>query len=200
MMKSKYISFAIALIGALILCAVSGAQNGRCEIYCYIDSQGVYHYTDSPTSAQYVPVNFSPNWQNKPKKYERHFDRLINAVSERIGVRSELLKAVIKVESNFNPQAVSKAGAVGLMQIMPAHFEKINVSNPFDPEANILIGAKYLKRLIKRYDGNLPLSLAAYNAGPEIVDRYGDVPPYKETQVFVKKVLTHYHQYRQHAN
>ncbi len=199
-MQNKYISFAVVLTSMLVFFMACRVSNGFCEIYCYVDAQGVYHYTDAPTSSKYVLVNFSPNWQNVPRKYTRHFDRLINEISERVGIRSELLKAVIKVESNFNPKAVSKAGAIGLMQVMPAHFEKFDINNPFDPEANILIGARYLKKLIHRYDGNLALSLAAYNAGPEIVDRYGAIPPYKETRSFVKKVLTHYHRYRQSSN
>lgn len=199
-MHQRYISFAIGFISLLCLFLASFVPKGECEIYCYVDPQGVYHYTDAPTSSKYKPVNFSPDWQNPHRKYDHHFDRLIDEISERIGIRSELLKAVIKVESNFNPHAVSKAGAIGLMQVMPSHFQKFDISNPFDPKANILIGAKYLKRLIHRYDGNLRLSLAAYNAGPEVVDHYGEVPPYKETRAFVKKVLSHYRKYRQSSN
>ena len=198
-MNRKYILCAVTLFTVFVLCMVVQTANaiGGNEIYCYIDAQGVYHYTDAPTSSRYVPVNFTPNWQNPHKQYNHHYDRLINQVSERIGVRSELLKAVIKAESDFNPKAVSKAGAIGLMQVMPAHFQKFNVDDPFDPAANILIGARYLKHLIHRYDGNLALSLAAYNAGPEVVDHYGDVPPYKETREFVKKVIRNYQRYRQ---
>jgi soluble lytic murein transglycosylase len=103
---------------------------------------------------------------------------------------------VIKVESDFNPEAVSKKGAKGLMQIMPDNFKSLAVKDPFNPSQNIMGGVLYLQRLLKRYEYKLPLVLAAYNAGPEAVDKYKNIPPYEETQNYVKKVMETYSQYK----
>jgi len=103
-----------------------------------------------------------------------------------------LLKALIKIESDFNPLAISHAGAKGLMQIMPENIKALNIKDPFDPWENIMGGARYLKQLLKRFNGELHLALAAYNAGPNAVESYQRIPPFKETEDFVKKVLEYY--------
>ena len=116
------------------------------------------------------------------------YDASINEHARRQGVAPELVRAVIQVESAFNPVAVSNKGAMGLMQLMPATAQEIGVSNPFDPDQNIRGGVTYLKQLLTRYDQKVELALAAYNAGIGNVEKYGDVPPFKETRNYVNKI------------
>ena len=122
-------------------------------------------------------------------------DAIIEKASRRYGVDSELIKAIIKAESNFNPRAVSSAGAQGLMQLMPATARGLGVSDSFDPEQNVMAGTRFLKDMLRRYDGNLDEALAAYNWGPGRVDKHGTSHLPRETRDYLAKVKGYYAQY-----
>ena len=129
-------------------------------------------------------------------KSSREIDNLISTYSEKNNLDENFVKALIKHESAFKTNATSKAGAMGLMQLMPSTAKGLGVENAYDAEQNIAGGTKYLKNLLSKYDGNKEMALAAYNAGPNAVAKYNGIPPYKETQSYVKNVLNTYEKYK----
>lgn len=195
--------FRFAFRLTLMILIITSAAPLSAEIYSYTDEHGVWHFSNVPTSPRYrycgPELNLHASYHFPGSYASRNanaYDAIIADACRRHGTAFELVKAVIQVESNFNPQAVSRAGALGLMQIMPENLNSFGVLDPFDPRDNIMGGTWYLKQLLEKYNRNLALTLAAYNAGPGAVDKYKDIPPYPETENYVKRVLSCYHQYR----
>ena len=138
------------------------------------------------------PTDFKYQVQEPVKTTKTEIQRLVTESCTKHGVDPKLVMALIQQESGFNQNALSKAGAQGLMQLMPATAKSLGVQNAFNPEQNIEGGVKYLKGLLDRFHGNKILALAAYNAGPNAVKKYNGVPPYKETQNYVRNILKNY--------
>jgi len=168
----------------------------KADIYMYIDKNGVCHFTNAPTSGNYRFYMRETEFKPAGSDSARHYDQAIAEAADSNGLSPHLLKALIHVESDFDPRAVSKKGALGLTQIMPANLGLLNVRDPFDPKDNINGGARYLKALMDRFGGRLNLALAAYNAGPSAVERYRDIPPFQETRNYVEKVLRYFRYYK----
>ncbi len=179
---------------ALVLVALASAT-ADAQIYVWRDAAGQMILSDQARTdggevqTFAVPKATGLKVTRPPDGRSARFDPIIDERATAEGVSADLVRAVIQVESAFNPQAVSPKGAIGLMQLMPATASELGVVNPFDPAQNIGGGIKYLKQLLSRYDQKVELALAAYNAGPGAVDKYGQrVPPYQETRDYVKKI------------
>ena len=166
-------------------------SDGLAEIYQYIGPNGTISLTNVPTDARYRKIEIDSARFHEFLS-ERELEPVIKRHSSRQQLHPALIRAVIKAESNFDPRAISRAGALGLMQLMPQTAARMDVRDAFDPDENVGGGTKYLRQLLDRFHGNLPLALAAYNAGENIVDRYQSLPPIDETRQYVRKVLRYY--------
>ena len=183
----------LAVAIAVLLAAATAEAGG---IYTYVDERGVVHFTDVPGDTRYKPVRFRSGGLRVvvPTGETGRFDGLIGHTARQHRIQPALVKAVIAAESNFDPAAVSRQGAQGLMQLMPETAASLGVIDPLKPDENVRGGVAYLRAMLDRY-GEVERALAAYNAGPTTVDLYGGVPPYRETQDYVRRVLTYYRQY-----
>ncbi|MFA9471085.1 MAG: transglycosylase SLT domain-containing protein [Deltaproteobacteria bacterium] len=209
------VSRLLTIVGVLGL-IVGTATPAQADIYRCKRADGTQHYTNvrepgrrcqlvvrgskksKPTaSAKKSPGSKSPNGsrQNDPDRYSR-YNNLIGEAARLYQLPESFIRAVMRVESDFNPTVVSRAGAMGLMQLMPRTARSMGVSDPFDARQNINGGARYLRILANRFKGDLVLTVAAYNAGEGAVEKYNGIPPYKETQRYVRRVLKHYYAYR----
>ena len=168
-----------------LLLSITGISPACADIYRYVDADGTIHFTNTPTHSRWnMYLKENPNSDSLNRSYLdiiRHHAHLFQ-------LEEALVKAVIKVESDYHPQTVSKKGAQGLMQLIPETAKDLNVQNPFDPFENIRGGTEYLRKMLDMFNNNLELALAAYNSGPSTVKRYGGIPPYDETQNYVKRV------------
>ena len=183
--KSRAIPMLTCLAAAL-----TGYQPAHADIYQYTDASGTIILTNVPNDPRYKRI-ISESPRSRTFISTRELDPVIARHSRTHRLHPALIRAVIKAESDFDPMAISRAGAVGLMQLMPQTAVKLDVQDIYNPDQNIGGGTKYLRQLLDRFNGNLPLALAAYNAGETAVDRYQSLPPFEETRRYVKKVL-HY--------
>ena len=179
-----------ALFIILVIMLLLPVSVTQAAIYSYVDQFGRLHFTNVPADPQYSEV---PGYDAIRKSAVKgQYGQIIRTAAERYSLDSELIRAIIKVESDFNPYAVSGKGAMGLMQLMPETADEMDVESPFKARDNILGGSRYLRKLLNQFDGDLRLGLAAYNAGPSRVLENRRVPKIRETEQYVKKVLREY--------
>jgi len=186
------------LILVFIVLTALGSAPALADVYSYTDEGGVTYFTNVPGNGRSkvrLPLKKADMRQGRNTATSgsvQAYEPVIASASQDFAVDPDLVRAVIRAESNFNVRAVSPKGALGLMQLMPHTAQEMGVSNPFDPVENILGGVRYLSRLLGVLNGNIPLALAAYNAGPARVMGQNEVPPIKETRDYVGRVLKYY--------
>lgn len=200
---------ALKMIGITLLFSLCLPRAGMADIYQYTDKDGVVHFSNvgvdgvkkckrlkSTVPAQHrittPPASTPSRTPLTSSNYPSAYVDIINTACGRHGIDPALVHAIVKVESDFNPYALSRKGAMGLMQLMPQTAVVMNVGNSFNPNENIDGGVKYLRYLMDRYEGNLPLALAAYNSGETAVKKWGTIPPFPETQNYVQRIMKIY--------
>jgi len=185
-------ALALLLLAAAFLAVASVAE---AQIWVVTEPDGTERFTTEPEPGARVFLRTSYTNARRPSMTVPYSDSIRAAAADN-GLEAELVTAVIAAESNFDPRAMSKRGARGLMQLMPATATELGVRDVWDPDQNIRGGTEHLARLMGKYGGDVSLALAAYNAGEGTVDRHGGVPPFKETQQYVQRVLGYYRSYR----
>ena len=197
-LETKHTNEVLGLISSVaivvILSFLFSFRYAEADIYRFKDENGVWHFTNIPSDPRYRL--YIKEGGLKAEQYIIDYDAIIHKAAEQFGVDAHLIKAVIMAESSFDPNAISKSGAQGLMQLMPTTADDMRVHDPFDPEENILGGTRYLSLLLKKFKHDKRLAIAAYNAGPKIVANHNSVPPIPETKRFVEKVMKYYMEFR----
>lgn len=193
--------------GLLMFACLLGSQSVLAEVYKFTDKDGIVHYTNvRPVGQQKIQTFSFPCYASDPTCNQLDWEKIplnrgafneeIEAAAEVFAVDDALIRAIIHAESAYQPEALSPKGAQGLMQLMPATQEELQIVDVFDPLSNIEGGTLYLSRLLEQFDQSVELATAAYNAGPGAVSKYGGVPPYKETREYVRRVKILYRRYR----
>jgi soluble lytic murein transglycosylase-like protein len=200
MLKTHRAVLLICQVCLLVLTVVSV----HADIYRYEDDEGIVHFTDAPTDRRFKVFmrDLKKDKQLRTKMQlassvnPAEYEHIISTCATKYGVNPCLIKAVIHAESGYNPNAVSRKGASGLMQLMPGTARSLKVSNSFDPQDNVEGGVKYLRFLLDTFRGDVSLAVAAYNAGLSKVAKYGGIPPYNETRTYVNRVLSYMQSYQ----
>ncbi len=191
------------LVTVALLAFASGARSGA--IYICREKSGAMNFTNAPVGAHCKPYSLNQSgglhvtMVGSGSADSSTYDQDIRRIGRRYQVDPPLIKAIIRAESDFDHRAVSRRGALGLMQLMPDTARELRVANPFNPQENIDGGTRYIRQMLDNFNGNLTLSLAAYNAGPGLVTRTGGVPAIPETQQYVIKVLQQYKDYKRQS-
>ena len=205
-MHMKLLAAQLLMFAALLPYSLAHSAGG--DIYWFTDENGVVHFSNVPTDKRYVPFITSGGRSAKktisargatrsPGAVKTQYGPAIEEIARTYALESALIHAVVTVESAYNPTAISKKGAAGLMQLMPETAQRYGVADRFDPVQNLHGGARYLNDLLKMFNGNLNLTLAAYNAGENNVIKYGhQIPPFQETRNYVPRVLDLYRKYQ----
>lgn len=197
-------SFASQVLSLATLFAIGAAAPVQAEVYWFTDENGVTHFSNVPTDARYVPFIRDGRGKTARKPatsiaphLKARYASMIDSIAHIYSLESELIHAVVSVESAYDASAISEKGAAGLMQLMPATARRYGVIDRFDPVQNLHGGAKYLSDLLRMFNGDVSLSLAAYNAGERNVIRHGNrIPPFSETRNYVPRVLDLYRKYQ----
>ncbi len=188
------------IITTVVMLITLMSSFAQAVMYTYVDEDGVVHFTNVPSDPKFVPVVRARDRVVAEEVDQNFFDAMIRQAANRYQVDPRLVKSVIRAESNFDYLAVSRKGAVGLMQLMPETADDMEVLDPFDPKENIYGGTRYLRKMLGLFNGDLRLALAAYNAGPTRVVTLGRVPRFKETQNYVRKVQFFYKEYKKSSS
>jgi len=193
-----------SLLLAAFIFFLWNTSHSRADIYRYEDDEGIVHFTDAPTDKRFKIFmrDLHKDKELRTKlKYAgsvnpAEYDQIIRSFAVKYGVSASLVKAVIHAESGYNPNALSSKGASGLMQLMPGTAKSLKVADRFNPSDNVEGGVKYLRFLLDTFRGDVPLALAAYNAGLSKVAKYGGIPPFNETRTYVNRVLSYMQTYQ----